>query len=237
MIFPAQQSKSSLMWRAIVKRVDGSRVIISLLCCPSRVTLRKINKRHLGNWEPIQLYPATKKHYRHKIKNKWAERLNATWESQFRFNPLTARVTFNRDGHAVFLGMILLIVPAHQQRCCSREMWHVTAESLTLAAPLLGYICSQLSANRQDIGPVSLSDSCWPRSPWECAGLAPRTGPPPRLDTSGPGSSGPLWRPPWSTCSPAPSPTGAAGPQTCSPRGYIPPRWRRLKVIKIIFRR
>lgn len=133
--------------------------------------------------------------------------------------------------------MILLVVSAHQQRRCSSQEWrHVTAESLTSAAPpQLGYICSQLSANQQDIGPVSPSDSCWPRTPWVSAGLAPRTGPPSRRHTSGPGSCGPLWRPPWSTGSPALNPTGAARPRICSPRGYIPPRWQRLEGIKIIF--
>lgn len=60
------------------QRVDGNKIIIFLVCCRSHITRCKINKRHLGNWESIQRYPATKKHDTYKIKNKWAEKLNAT---------------------------------------------------------------------------------------------------------------------------------------------------------------
>lgn len=80
----------------------------------------------------------------------------------------------------------------------------------------------------QDIGPVSLSGSCWPRAPLKCGALAPSSELQPHRGTPGPGSSWLLWRPLWSTGSLAPTQTDASALRICSLRGHTPLLWRRL---------
>lgn len=84
------------------------------------------------------------------------------------------------------------------------------------------YIYFSILEIGQDIGPVFPSDSCWPRAPSECGALAPSAGLHPRRGTAGPGSSWLLWRPPWSTGSPASTQTAASAPQTGSLHAHTP---------------
>lgn len=102
-------------------------------------------------------------------------------------------------------------------------MAHVTADSVTLAMqPQLHYIYSSIVDIGQDIGPVFPSESCCPRGPVKCGALAPSAELHPHRGTAGPGSSWLLWRPPWSTGSPAPTQTDASAPRTGSLHAHTP---------------